>query len=394
VSNISVAIHTPLRTGARWLTNAGVALGSYKHVLAAFGGYQSASFQIGADRRVIEDWWEDGIGRHIETYDDANMRIWEGFVNQITVNMGAMQLTRGPLVSITNQVAAYYSQLIHGAGGLVTDGVQKKSTTMIPNATSTSDTEVRALASQAEFGVWQRKLSIGKVFDADAEAIQLAFLRENCLPEIVNSGFSLSRSGDSTITVECLGYAAYLDAYTYTNDQSLACTTTEKIEFVLQADPNQILARDWGRLADNGTLVDQYEKEDQKASAIIKNCLTLGGTGDRRWLFGVYNDRVCYYQPASLQVDYYQILHDPRQRITDLAGGDVKPWLVQPGRWILFADLLPMTTHNEFKPWEDPAAMFIESVTYTAPYGLDLSGSKVSTLQQKLARMGLAGISA
>jgi hypothetical protein len=41
---------------------------------------------------------------------------------------------------------------------------------------------------------------------------------------------------------------------------------------------------------------------------------------------------------------------------------------------------------------QDPRNIFVESLAYTAPYGLILNGGKISTLSQRLAQKGLGGI--
>jgi len=43
---------------------------------------------------------------------------------------------------------------------------------------------------------------------------------------------------------------------------------------------------------------------------------------------------------------------------------------------------------------EDPRALFIESVVFRLPRGIQLTGSKVSSLQQKINRLGLQGLAA
>jgi hypothetical protein len=79
--------------------------------------------------------------------------------------------------------------------------------------------------------------------------------------------------------------------------------------------------------------------------------------------------------------------------VETLQGLEVKPWNVLPGKWLEYTDfLIGGTTPTNFR--EDSRIEFIEQVTYTMPWGLTHSGNKVGTLNQALAKLGLAGASA
>jgi len=51
---------------------------SYSHVVNAFGGYWSASMSFVVSETDMNDWMENGIGRHVEVYGDKLNKIWEG----------------------------------------------------------------------------------------------------------------------------------------------------------------------------------------------------------------------------------------------------------------------------------------------------------------------------
>jgi len=64
---------------------------------------------------------------------------------------------------------------------------------------------------------------------------------------------------------------------------------------------------------------------------------------------------------------------------------------VQPGKWLLYPGfLVGRTTPAALR--QDTRVEFVERVTFTAPYGVSHSGSKVATLPQRLARLGLGGM--
>jgi hypothetical protein len=124
---------------------------------------------------------------------------------------------------------------------------------------------------------------------------------------------------------------------------------------------------------------------------VIKGLVDLGDASDNRWLFGVWNDRLVQYQPAPTSIAYYQRVSDAAQRYLTRGGAEVKPWAMRPGNWILYADVLPGTMlPSVFR--EDMRIEFIESVTFTAPYGVEYTGLKISKLGHYLAKLGLGVI--
>ena len=106
-------------------------------------------------------------------------------------------------------------------------------------------------------------------------------------------------------------------------------------------------------------------------------------------LFGVYDDRVPVYEQVPTTIEYYQKLSE--DFVTFESGLKVDPIDVLPGKWLYFTDLFIGEPEADTLS-EDIRAMFIESVKYTYPQGLVLSGGKTDSLTQKLAKLGLAGI--
>jgi hypothetical protein len=67
------------------------------------------------------------------------------------------------------------------------------------------------------------------------------------------------------------------------------------------------------------------------------------------------------------------------------------PWMVRPGQWINVPDFLigrniPSTALNG-----DPRNKFIDSVRFTAPYTVDISGGANDTLSQMLTKISYSG---
>lgn len=342
---------------------------SYTDTTSVTIGYDNASFSINDTINELENWIIDGLGRHIECFTEANTKRWEGFVNQVQVSLGALSYTRGPLLSVTNKSLLRYVDFTSG------------------NSSSTSFLE--DAESQALFGVREKIISTGRVSSTTASNILNTYLRENKYPE---STQSLGDGGTLNIQISCLGYGHMLD-YSYNNSGTSTYTASEKIVDVLEEEPNSIFSTDYSRIEENTLSVFEFEDGDRTASDVIKSIVSIGDdTTNNRMIFGIYEDRIAEYRTIPSTILYTQRLNDVGVNLKSSVSDEVKPYDVKVGQWVRFTDFLvgkdvPTSTFKE-----DPRVMFIESVTYTAPYGISISGGKTDTLTQQLAKLGLGGI--
>jgi hypothetical protein len=76
--------------------------------------------------------------------------------------------------------------------------------------------------------------------------------------------------------------------------------------------------------------------------------------------------------------------------ITDMQDKIVAPYAVRPGRWLLFTDLMPSKS-IAIDLRDEPRALLIKRVEFTAPNELRLNGAEANTLPQILAQYGLGG---
>lgn len=347
--------------------------------IGALGGYLTCDFTIGANLAMIEDWLQTGLGRHIEVWDDAGVQVWEGYVNQLTINVSGLGITHGPLLQSANRVRLGYSTI---------------DTTTIPPVTGERvfTTAINNTTAQGKYGIISKDLSTGGCSAAAAAQIAAQYLAENAWPPTTkqwsNTGGALS------LSISCLGYYTRLN---YAYNQTVTTGTqnlSDKLISIIASDPNDIVLTTNASIATNTLAVPAYENDDLKAWSLIKSLVAMGDALYNRYLFGVYADRKVVYVAAPSAVEYYQRLSARDQRIETQDGTEVVPWRVQPGKWLLFPDFLVGTTASTYALRQDPRAMFIESMTYTAPWGLQLSGSKAETLSQRLAQLGLSGIGA
>lgn len=347
---------------------------SWSHEIRALGGYYSASFTLNDTLTAVEDWLMDGLGRSIVVYDDAHCIIWEGFVNQITLGAGAIEVVRGPLLDICNRADIWYST-VDTSTTPPTVGIRK-------NIGLDNDT-----GSQAVYGILQSILSTGGCTEDNATQLRDMHLDYYAWP---TTDTRMGSGSAPTVKVECVGWVRMLEKYAYNDTVSDGeGNLSTKMASILTADPNSLFTQS---IATNTLQVPLYENDNAMAWDLLKGLTQLGDASFNRYLFGVYADRVAKYEAAPTAVEYLLALRDPAQAILSSAGASVRPWNVLPGKWLFFPDFL-IGRVPEYTPLaEDPRAAFLESVTFNAPYGLSWNSAKVRRIDQRLAQLGLSGM--
>jgi len=350
----------------------------YEHSISANGGYDTATLSINDTRDNLEEWFSDGLGRHIVVYGLGAEVIWEGFVNQITIQLGALSASRGPLMDVGNKVKVVYQTVSYATNPPV--GGDRAVTAY------SSDT-----TSQSRYGILEAVLSGSSLTATEAEQIRDTYLNEYKYPE-TGQELNPGNGQQPSITLECLGYYHLLEKYHYNQTASSGeVNLSDKLTAVFTADPSSRFNSDYNNVTENTLQVGQYENEDKTALAIVKDLIARGDSSDNRYIWGVYADRILRYEQAPTDISYTQRLADAEQRITTPSGNRIYPWEVLPGRWLLIPDfLVNVRTDTRFRA--DPKYLFIESVTYQAPWGVQLSGGKVGKLSQILSKKGLGGV--
>lgn len=352
---------------------------SYSHEILANGGYDKASFTITDRQQKLEDWYENGIGRHIEIFNESLRKIGEYFVNEVKINLGGFSATRGPLLNVRNRVTGVYQTASYNTNPPI-GGVQARTSTA-------NDTN-----SQGLYGIREITLDIGEGrTQTEANQVRGTYLREYKDPETTESLSPGAGSGPN-VEVVCLGYYHLLD-YIYSQTANTGTQNLRaKIRAVLDAEPNSIFSNDYTSVATNALQVPQYDDEEKEAWSIIQDLVARGDSSDNRYIFQILNERKAYYNAVPTTFEYQYALSDPQQKIEKYnAGYRVFPWNVEAGKWILISDfLVGSTIPSNIR--QDKRAIFIESVSFSAAYGLDIKGGKVQSLPQKIARLGIGGI--
>lgn len=347
---------------------------AYGHTKDALSGYKDASLSLAGSQSALEDWFEDGLGWDITAYDEAQQVIWNGFVNQVDLALGGRQITRGPLIEIVNRCKVVYSTIDTSVSPPVL-GV--RAVTALANDA----------ASQARYGILEEVYSTSGATSADANVIRDTYLAERKDPQ-TSETLTLGQGGKPSVTLSCLGYAAYLNRYTYANTGTGTGGLATKLQNILAADPNALISSDYSQIAANALAVPVYENDDARAWELIKGLVARGDASANRYTFGIYAGRQAVYRQVPETHAYqYRIAED---RLELYGGGEVAPWSIEPAEWLFYLDFLVGRVSGASLR-EDPRSLFIESMAYTAPWGLSINGGKVAKLPQILARLGLGG---
>jgi len=328
----------------------------------------------------IEEWLENGLGRHIVVYNEGAQVIWEGFVNDMEATIGGLSIKRGPLMGVANKVAIIYSTVDTSVSPPAV-GVRKK-------LAYANDT-----ASQAKYGILEKVLSVGGATSANAAYIRDTFIADSAEAETTPTQIVLGGTGGLSMSLNCLGYVHWMNAYTYNSTTTGTTTLSARIQAVLTADPNTILSTDYGRITANTLSVPAYEQDDPLALAYVNGLVVLGDVAYNRYTFGIYADRQAYYTVMPSTQEYTWRISDGGEVYTPL-GEMVRPWDVKPARWVQIPDFLIGRISDATALRDDPRMMFVESLTYSAPYGLTLTGAKIAKLPQILGQLGLMGVGA
>lgn len=380
---LSISYSDPLIQSPRaaYLGELRAEVGEHEHETAAVGGYLNARFTLAGDRIDANDWFEHGLARDIRVLGPYLDTKWHGFVNSISVGVGQYAATVGPLVDIANRVYVVYSQR----------DTTVDPPTVIPGAITTLAEDAD---SQGLYGIWEKQVTGGETDQAGAELVRDSWLREYKDPVADEPRVVLEAGGEVTVSVECLGYYAWLLAYPYQDTAGSGTVTCQtKVLTIVAADPNGIFSTDTTHVDYNPALAPRYENSGTTAWEVMKALVALGDANDNRWLFGVYDDGRTHYWQAPTAVAYQHRLSDPAQRIERLGGGELFAWDVEPGQWIYLPDFLTGRGQPEQAAdrRRDPRFIFIESVRFRTPDTAEITGTRVGKLAQILAKQAIGG---
>jgi len=197
--------HCAITPRGRLLADVTNLVSSYAHTHSAFGGFDTASFSITATQEEVETWYDQALGAHVETVDEAGDIVWEGYIDQVDIQLGPLAITRGPVTDIANQVYVVY---------------QEKDTSTSPNTHSAPRILKPILEtpeSQRVYGIRAAFLTLSAATASVAQQIGTMWMYENAWPRLSEQvSLSSSGGGGPTINFSCRGYFHSLTQTYYT----------------------------------------------------------------------------------------------------------------------------------------------------------------------------------
>jgi hypothetical protein len=349
---------------------------NYDHNIDGEAGFKDARVGLTGSQEYVEEWVDKGLCRHVEVVNPAGEVCFEGFVDVVAVNVGTLTYTGGPLLDVVNRCMVTYTPVDYTASPPA-------------RGPATETTVADDVDSQLRYGVLESVLQGGE--DAPAGAEQS---RDTQLADLATPGHSsrVSTAGGSAaaLTLTLAGYGRRLERYVYNDATPGSISVSAKIAAALDADPNGLLSAERDRIADNPLLLAAEEYDNKSAWTVIKGLLPVGTAADLRTFFGVYEDRVPWYWSEPTAIRYRHRIADAGQDVNEFAGGTlVRPWDVRPGYWVFMPDFLAGREPPTVRLRDDRRCFLVESVKFTAPYGVELNGQRFGSVPQLMAKKGL-----
>jgi hypothetical protein len=381
-TGLAINVSRPVVQDGEFVVSLKDAIQSYSHDISSESGFDRATITFTVRRDEVSRWLHRGLGMDIDVRDRSGAQVWNGFVDQVSVNEGARRTSVGRLTEVANRVAVSYALVIPDTDEPV-----------IGEQTITADAD--NTDSQDRYGIWEKVVSGGARTETEALQIRDVVLAKYAYP---TTSYDISAAGDVSVTLNCYGYHRWLDAFTYANSDNDEVTTSAKVELVLgdEASTNGVLSTDYSVVDTSSAYVTTFEDGTRTGWTIIKECAAFGDTDDNIWIFGIYEDRRAMFQVVPDTIEYVH-RRGIGPVVERLSGGVVSPWTVRAGRWLFMPDIIlggeewPIpTTRAEL--YEDRRVAFIERVTYNAPDGFSVQGTRVAKGSQRLARWGLGSL--
>ena len=349
---------------------------NWRHRITATIGFDTASFTVQDSKYILEDIWANALGRRICRYTpDGNFLIWEGYINEMTLTEPGIQKTIS-LRDLYNRVGVRYIPI---------DTAANPPTESAETVTAAVDNT----ASQALFGIKEivfRPPKINRLITAEAEQQANTILLQYRMPRRSDD---IRTGGEPGLSVSCEGYMHTLKWRKY-NQTATSGNQDADLEIAdIITSVGQFIAST--ALTSNGaTQIQEYFNRDDTAFDIIQQIAAMGGSDYARWVAYVMEGRKLYYEAASTSIAYYRRVADGRQEFFDLQYRAVPYWEVRPNKWVRTTDIFP----HQLTPaslQDDKQATYIESVEWTEPDSISITGSPGDAVQVMVARLANRG---
>lgn len=383
--SISVVVYDslladPLATSRAMSDNLISRMDSYSHTINVNGGYTSMNITFSATEHELQTWYEQGLGRRVVTRAPEGNVIWEGFINEISVRIGGLSMSIGPVMDMANQVYVTYTAQRYTAWGISWGG--ESVTTAAGNDTD----------SQARFGIMTEYVSGGEGSETEMLTLRDAHLADRAQPFVSQAQVQTPGGSAPSVSMTCVGYHELFEKYVYNDATISSVSASTKIQDVISGDPSSRFSSDYIGIQTNSLSIPSQEEDNKTAKDVLQEIVSYGDSSDNRYTLGVYNDTKVQYKSIDTSITYSYSVTDPASRIVDVrTNAVVHPWSVRPGKWLVVSGLTTsgLATGGISAMRKSPTAMFIESVTFTAPYSLSISSGPTATFAQKISRLGV-----
>ncbi|KAA3645341.1 MAG: hypothetical protein DWQ07_12805 [Chloroflexi bacterium] len=392
-------IERTLKQGHGWREN------TYRHDLRAEGGFWTCSFSMLGDLDDLRDFSRKGLGAQVQSYTKEGDPAWEGYIHSMELVLPGFS-SLSSFESMANRVWVRYTTST--AGEKTGSSAQNYSAEemarqmLFGDGNTLRSTKYNDLASQARWSVKERVFSGGQMPGAtEANNLAQQLLEKVSNPTRPNMQFKSGGGDDRVpyIDVKCRGWWHRFNWEVYTQTANTGNENVSAQQALIIAQFSDLVATSDVRT--NTYQVLQRHNADRFASDILIDNTRLGDTSNQRYAVAMLEDRRFRYAPAAENlltpgaVRYFTRALDPQRKIRDAGQVDVPFALVRPDNWIIAEDLQPYDTTQYATLDANPAAAYIEAVSYSEPNDIQIfseRGQMLDVLIAKAASGNLGGI--
>lgn len=375
-----INIYQKFRRGGKFLAH--FPISSYKHKIAAIGGYDTASCNLIIRRYEAERFFSDYIGCTVAVYAaNAIDPIWEGLISRITYSVGGNRFSRS-LDNMSNRIDVTYYSI---------DSVSAQKTEQTGYADN--------VTSQETYGVKLANFDAGVHYNATDTSHKISLRNmlsaQMSFPEISTE---LATGDADGVSIEMQGFYHVWDWETYKSTNTATNelgALIERIAIRTDSDAPEnapyIYATGTGigssaarKITANAASELSRESKTGQTYWQFLQSIVEAGDGVNPWVIGITalnafsRERVVYYRPANTAVRYtIRGLSEPGI-VRTIYGAKVQPWEVRPDCKIKAVDVL--NYYNSLG--NDPRETYVSSVEYDADGGtVSFQGNDDPTLE-------------
>lgn len=279
----------------------------------------------------------------VEVVDWRGEAVWWGFVDEVTVRVGAIEVALA-LKGMSNRVAVAYSLVEPGSATV---------------GTRATTTWVQDDDCVAEYGTKELLISLSGATAAQAEAARDASLVAYRYPIPVVK--VQPGKGGLSATLRCRGWWDTLGWQYYANTGTGSVVTTTQVADVVTAE-GQFLT-DTEVVNASGVSSSEYRDGDVLALGVVVELLKSGTTNDRRLLAKVTRERVlAVYEEPEYDEGNVELFVEADGRPVDRWGNVVMAHTCPVGKWCGLKDVVPPTL--DVSRMADPGHFFVERAEF------------------------------